>query len=52
MKLSGEWKKSDMPWRDSLNGVRPGIGLETVSSGERQRQGLPVAGMALEERDR
>jgi S1-C subfamily serine protease len=45
--LGGNWKQSDMPWRESLNGVRPGLVLQTVSSGERQRQGLPADGMAL-----
>jgi serine protease Do len=45
--LAGNWKQSDMPWRESLNGARPGLVLQTISAGERQRQGLPADGMAL-----
>jgi serine protease Do len=45
LELSGDWKKTDMPWRGS--GVRPGLVLHTISTGERQRQGLPAEGMAL-----
>lgn len=45
--LNGDWKKSNMPWRESLNGVRPGFTMGTVHPGDRQRAGLPADGMAL-----
>ena len=45
--LSGDWKKSNMPWRESLNGARPGFTSGTVHPGDRQRAGLPADGMAL-----
>ncbi len=45
--LSGDWKKSNMPWRESLNGARPGFTMGTMHPGDRQRAGLPADGMAL-----
>lgn len=45
--LSGDWKKCNMPWRESLHGARPGFTLGTVPPGDRQRAGLPADGMAL-----
>jgi serine protease Do len=47
LQLAANWKKMDMPWRESLNGARPGVVLENVSIGERQRLQLPESGMAL-----
>jgi serine protease Do len=45
--LHGDWKKSDMYWRESLTGVRNGLFLQTLSLGERQRRGVPPDSMAL-----
>jgi serine protease Do len=45
--LSGEWRRTEVSWRDSLAGIRPGIFLRPVSQGERKQNGVAEGGMAL-----
>lgn len=45
--LSGDWKQSNMPWRESLQGARPGFTMNILHPGDRKRAGLPADGMAL-----
>ena len=45
--LSGDWRRTDVSWRDALAGIRPGIYLRPVSQGERKQNGVSDRGMAL-----
>jgi serine protease Do len=45
--LSGNWRRTEVSWRASLSGIRPGIHVRQISNGERQQKGIPLAGMAL-----
>jgi hypothetical protein len=45
--LSGNWRKTDVSWRESLTGIRPGIYVRPISDGERRSKRIPATGMAL-----
>jgi hypothetical protein len=45
--LAGDWRRTDVSWRDALNGLRPGISSRPVSQGERTQNNISDGNMAL-----
>jgi S1-C subfamily serine protease len=47
LSLSGNWRKTDVSWRDALTGIRPGAHVRPISDGERRQKNISPTGMAL-----
>lgn len=47
LSLSGDWRRTEISWRDSLTGIRPGIHVRQISTGERKEKNIPPEGAAL-----
>jgi serine protease Do len=45
--VDGDWRRTDVSWRDALNGLRPGISSRPISQGERMKHGVTAGDMAL-----
>lgn len=49
LELPRGWRKSDISWRPSQDGIPPSVGLwaETLNANQRQQRGIPVDRLAL-----
>ncbi len=48
VKLSGDWKESDLTWRaSSWYGLRQGVKFEPLSAADREKQGIAEGNLAL-----
>lgn len=47
LSLAGNWRKTDVSWRDSLAAIRPGIYVREISAGERRSKGIAETDAAL-----
>ena len=47
LSLTGDWRRTEISWRDSLTGIRPGIHVRQISTGERKEKNIPLEGAAL-----